>query len=307
MLLQRLAILGSFATLLASGGCNAVLGIEEAYDRNASSSVNHAQLLPTGTCAKPHGNCTSCFDDSNAFASCLASHDCRKALDEYRQCLGSACHQAGCLDALKAGAGRMVADWVKTEGCTDCVDGSPLADMCDLYCACMEQAMPKTAGTNAEGKTCESFNGSELPWLPAGNPAGDRAACKAACKEIDPASIHCRWSHCELANGGELANHCRHSISDSFCPRRSQATRLAPIAAWEAGVAMPIETAAAAAAPSASARTFSSFPAAEVVLSRRFERLGARIDRQEELDQVAALLVAHRLARAGAVESAAHV
>jgi hypothetical protein len=218
MSIQRIAIAGLLVSAFASGACNAVLGIEEAHDRDASSSVNHTQLLPTATCARPHGNCATCFDGSNAYATCLASHDCREALDDYRQCLGSSCHNDGCLDTLQAGAGRMVADWVMTESCSDCVDSSPLADTCDLYCACMEQVLPDTAGANAVGKTCESFNGSELPWTPAGNPAGDRAACKAACKDLDPGTVHCRWGHCELANSGELANHCRHAVDNSFCP-----------------------------------------------------------------------------------------
>lgn len=220
MLIQRIAIASLFAAALATGGCNAVLGIDEAHDREAGSSGNHTQLLPTATCARPHGNCTTCFNDSKAYVSCLASHDCREALDEYRQCLGSSCHNDGCLEILRGGPGRMVADWVTSESCSDCVDSSPLTDTCDLYCACMEQVLPETAGDNAVGKTCESFDGSELPWMPVGNPAGDLAACKAACKDLDPATVHCRWGHCELANSGELANHCHHAVDDTFCPNK---------------------------------------------------------------------------------------
>jgi hypothetical protein len=214
MLIPRIALASLIATALASGGCNAVLGIDEAHDRNGGTATNHTQLIPTATCATPHGNCAKCFDTSTAYTSCLATHDCRKALDDYRQCLGSSCHQDGCLAALQMGPASTLADWVTTEGCTDCVDSSPLADMCDLYCACMQQDLPPKAGS----KNCETFDGGDLPWMAAGDPSSDRAACKEACSKLDAGSVHCRWSHCELANSGELASHCRHAISSSFCP-----------------------------------------------------------------------------------------
>ncbi|HVY28859.1 MAG TPA: hypothetical protein VHB79_20020 [Polyangiaceae bacterium] len=224
MLSHRVALVSLLAAALASGGCNAVLGIDEAHDRNAGGGSNHSQLIPTATCASPHGNCATCFDGSKSYTDCLANHDCRKALDDYRQCLGFSCHEDGCLDALELNAGRAVADWVTTESCTDCVDNSPLADMCDLYCACMEQVLPASAvGADMQSKTCESFNGSELPWTSTGNASADRVACKTACKALDAGSVHCRWSHCELANSGELASHCRHAVSDTFCPKKTTA------------------------------------------------------------------------------------
>jgi hypothetical protein len=208
------AFAGAFAAV-ALVGCNAVLGIDEAESRDDGDPLHPtSQSIPVAGCDKPGTDCGGCVSGSTAFTNCLSNHDCRKALDEYRACLGSKCSGGACFDALKAGAGKLVADVVQAE-CPMCEGSSPLADMCDLYCACMEQTLPSLAGVPADGKTCETYN-QALDW-----PAADLAACKMACANLartDIASVHCRWGHCELATNGETRGHCLHAIDQSICP-----------------------------------------------------------------------------------------
>jgi hypothetical protein len=216
MMMRHLAIGCLIAWGLASGGCNAALGIEEAHERSSTSSLKN-QSAPLSTCDGPLRSCGACVDSENATAACLGSHDCRKALDDYRQCLGSSCNREGCFTVLKASAGQAVAAVVAAE-CSDCADTSPLATTCDLYCACMEQKLPDTAGSSAAGKSCAVFDGGTLPWTLTGDASTDHLACKAACQKIDLVSLSCRWGHCELAQSGESATHCNHAVSEVNCP-----------------------------------------------------------------------------------------
>jgi hypothetical protein len=136
-------------------------------------------------------------------------------LNDYRKCLGAKCDNAVCLDALATGpAHDLAACALDGLECPACPDVTPLADICELYCACMAQPLPPSAEAMPD-ETCESYNGSSLKdW-----PAGSKEACLTACRGLkDPAAVHCRWSHCELAQGGELALHCMHAIDDVRCP-----------------------------------------------------------------------------------------
>lgn len=207
----RIALACSFVFSLASGGCNAVLGIEEAHDRGSLMS-NVKQAVPSKTCDTPRGECSTCLSGTNAFATCLTSHDCREALNDYRECLGSSCSRAGCLEAMEAGAGKEVAPVIAAE-CPQCEDSSSFAGICDLYCSCMEQTF--TLSTS-----CATFVDTDLPWKLSGDGLTDRLACKAHCMTLDLTSAHCRWSHCELANNGESASHCQHAVSELNCPQK---------------------------------------------------------------------------------------
>src|SRR5260221_2672263 len=176
-LAHALAAVGTL-TLLALGGCNAALGIDEAHLRDDGSSQSTTQVIPNAECDAPHTSCGTCASNSMAFTTCMADHNCRKALNEYRECLGSKCNNAACFDALSKGPAQTVADVVSAE-CPECQGNSPLASMCDLYCACMEQGLP--ASTGLAGLTCESFNGvPPLTWS-----VGDKAGCKDACKNMN--------------------------------------------------------------------------------------------------------------------------
>lgn len=207
---HRLGLSCLFALALGGGGCNAVLGIEEAHDRGSLMSTIK-QAVPLKSCDAPRGECAADLAKGNAFANCLTTHDCRAALNDYRECLGSSCNHAGCLDAMKGGPADSVANWVKVESAT-CVDNSSLAGICDLYCACMEQPLPS-------GSSCAAFDGPDLPWAPlSGDSLANRVACKSHCMTLDLTSAHCRWSHCELANNGESASHCQHAVNEVNCP-----------------------------------------------------------------------------------------
>jgi hypothetical protein len=207
-----LAVAGALAALSLIG-CNAVLGIDEAHSRDSAVSNSKSLVIPAEGCDIPQTECAKCVSGSNALISCMGDHDCRKSLDAYRQCLGSKCENVACFDALSVSAGSAVADVVHAE-CPVCEGTSPLASMCNLYCACMQQTLPTPAGAVADGMTCEAFNdAASLPWA-----AGTLVACTDACKKLDLASLNCRWSHCELANNGETRAHCQHAISEVSCP-----------------------------------------------------------------------------------------
>lgn len=207
-----LALLGC-AAAVASVGCNAVLGIDEAHSRDEGSSSSAVQVIPIPGCDAPTTECATCVSSSKAFQACLGDHDCRKALDVYRACLGSKCAGDNCFEQLQISAGQPVADYVRGE-CSQCEGVTPLVSVCDLYCACMEQVLPPAVeGGVADGMTCETFAGA--PWA-----ADNLAQCKDNCEALaktDLASVNCRWGHCELAAGGELRSHCSHAIDSSIC------------------------------------------------------------------------------------------
>jgi hypothetical protein len=217
-LAQALAVTGGFA-VLALVGCNAVLGIDEAHSRDEGFTSGKGQEVPSDKCNGPQPvACATCITTNcpGARDDCLASHDCREALDTYRKCLGSSCDDASCLAALQAGPARALAGCaLSTTECPECPQATPLVDVCELYCACMQQPMPESAGAPYVGQTCEQYNGTSLKeWA-----AGDREACKTACRGLnDPAAAHCRWTHCELSQSTEKAFHCGHAIGDSRCP-----------------------------------------------------------------------------------------
>jgi hypothetical protein len=221
--LAHLLASAAVSATLALVGCNAVLGIDEATPRDDAGGASKALEVPIDTCDGPQpASCATCIAGSckNSLDSCLKAHDCRQALNDYRKCLGAQCNDDACLAGLQAGPARDLASCAlgATE-CPECPDATPLADVCALYCACMGQATPVTA--EAGGQTCEQYNGSSLKdWT-----AGDGASCLAACRSLkDPAAVHCRWSHCELAQSGELALHCGHAIGDARCPLHVAAT-----------------------------------------------------------------------------------
>ena len=220
---HTLALLGSLSAV-ALIGCNGVLGIDEAHSRDSGSDSGQGLEVPIDACNGPQpAACGSCIAESckNSLDTCLGSHECRMALNEYRRCLGTKCDNSACLVALQAGPAQDLAGCaLDGPECPACPAATPLVDICELYCACMEQPLPQSAGAPA-GDTCEAYNGSSLKdWT-----AGSKQACLTACRGLkDPAAAHCRWSHCELAQGGELALHCTHAIGDSRCPLAVEAS-----------------------------------------------------------------------------------
>jgi hypothetical protein len=211
-----------FATLLALAAalsvvpltsCNAVLGIDEASPRDTDQASN-LLAVPITSCDGPRSDCGTCIEaNCGAFkANCLADHACRKVLNDYRACLGSSCRGSTCFNALQQNAlAAKVASCVSDE-CTSCSGGTTsLVEICELYCGCMQATSPPLVGGTG---TCETYVGSQLTWA-----VGDSAGCVQKCEKLDDiASIHCRWSHCELARDGEIAQHCQHAVDDTRCP-----------------------------------------------------------------------------------------
>jgi len=210
---QYFAFVSSLA-VVALVGCNSVLGIDEAHLSDGASSPSNssnALAIPIVSCQAPASECAACLASASAYTKCVSNQACRKALDRYRACLGDKCNDVGCFDALSATAASEVADYVRTE-CSQCAGQKPLASMCELYCRCMQQQLPGiTADAAPDGATCET----------AAAAPNRGSACITACEMLaatDPASVHCRWSHCELAVGGESRTHCLHAIDSSICP-----------------------------------------------------------------------------------------
>jgi hypothetical protein len=217
-LAQTFALVGAVATVTL-GGCNNVLGIDEAEPRPTVGISSHALEVPIRACNGPQpAACGACIATSckNSRDKCLATNACREALNTYRKCLGAKCNDDSCLADLKAGPAKDLAGCA-LEGveCPACPAVTPLADICDLYCSCMEQPMPDSAGMDAAGQTCEQYDKDLLKdWTP-----GSHESCMAACLNLnDLTSTHCRWSHCELAQSGELGLHCGHAIDPVRCP-----------------------------------------------------------------------------------------
>jgi hypothetical protein len=198
------------ATLLLLGGCNAVLGIDEARPREDGSSQSGRLAVPVKSCNAPRPSCATCATAGDqcgpVLATCLDVRVCREALNQYRGCLGGKCSDDAdgtCFAELEASAASDVAQCIKTE-CATCVGVSPLIDMCDLYCGCMQQ----------ECDTVLQSQGN-LDWV-----AGDAASCREACLLMDDLpSTHCRWTHCEIKNLTTSPQHCTHAVSDANCPR----------------------------------------------------------------------------------------
>ena len=198
---------GAFGLLL--GGCNAVLGIDEARPREGGGPATGRLAVPVKSCNAPLPACGTCATSGDqcgpVVAACLDLQECREAVNQYRACLGSKCSddaEGTCFAELEAGVAGDVAQCIAGE-CGSCVGKSPLVDMCDLYCACMEQE-------------CETVLQSEgkLTWQP-GNPA----SCRQICLTLnDLPSTHCRWTHCEIKKLTGSPRHCGHAVSEQNCP-----------------------------------------------------------------------------------------
>jgi hypothetical protein len=195
---------GALTTILAAG-CNSVLGIEEAHldvSMGGTSSGgtgnpgdNQRQVPPISTCDGPQGTCGSCVQTSCSAerTNALLDNDARKAINEYRKCLGVDCEDPEdlCLEALTASAASQLAGCVQTHCSTDCKN-SPLVSTADLYCACMPDHCPTQV--NGFGTTC--------------------AAAAAAVSLED---LGCRLLHCEFAIPN-FGGHCVHAVGEGFCP-----------------------------------------------------------------------------------------
>lgn len=196
-----LLLAGGIASMLL-GGCNAVLGIEEATLRDEGSTDSGALTIPIASCNEPKQNCGTCAASQCAatYPSCEADRECRDKLDDYRACLGSSCGESGCIAVLK-GVGKSgdLASCVEVE-CPGCVDTSPLASICELYCSCMLS-------------DCSTVSGLNVPWTP----ANEMLSCMAQCNSLGLASAHCRFTHCQLRK--ESAAHCSHAIDEGTCPK----------------------------------------------------------------------------------------
>jgi len=195
-----------------AGGCNAALGIDEAVPRD--TQANLSQEVPVSECNMPSTSCAKCFDDNcgKALGDCLGDQACRKVLNAYRSCLGASCNNTGCLELLQP-VSELLGDCIQTE-CWDCM-GKPIVEMCDLYCACMQDQLPKSS------ETCESYDLSQGQDPPSWS-AGDLATCQVECQKLSLTSASCRWSHCELAVSGEVPTHCRHAVSSLNCPLQQE-------------------------------------------------------------------------------------
>jgi hypothetical protein len=193
---------------LLLGGCNAVLGIEEAHEGGDQEEVSAAPgtrvttpLVPA--CQDPSPTCAACMATDCAKlpkTECLGDQTCRLALNSYRVCLGSACQDSAgdCKQALTTAEGRSRATKMLSgvQGFAECVDGtcqsackdSALVTSCELYCACM----------TANCKVAD-------------------AACVADCTSQKPADVLCRWTHCEMASADPTGDHCNHAKGINFC------------------------------------------------------------------------------------------
>jgi hypothetical protein len=209
----------------ATAACNAVLGIEEAeLDPAALSSggtggmsgsastggsstggtntTNRAPVTdpPAVGCIEPSPACTSCFSTCTGFdrQRCLMNPTCRKALDDYRTCLGDGCTGGeDCREKLSESQDSDVQALVaclSSDACVTACDKSPLATMCELYCACMADNCTSNFATTAD--------------------------CMTACQTHANADItYCRKMHCEFLEypNTSVTEHCEHAMGIGQC------------------------------------------------------------------------------------------
>jgi hypothetical protein len=79
--------------------------------------------------------------------------------------------------------------------CREDCEGSPLATMCELYCACMKD-------------NCSS------------KPIAVDPNCVAACEAgatMDATIAHCRKTHCEFFDDDPIDDHCDHAVGIGRC------------------------------------------------------------------------------------------
>jgi len=203
-------------------GCNAVLGIEEAQldpDRapstgGSSSTPGTASqtILPSGPCTEANPNCGACINTqcSSALAQCLADASCRRALDQYRKCLGEGCDN----DVTICAEESLFIDHAPLANCVmgpclgSCQD-TPLAGTCELLCACMESTCPDQHDPSCI-TTCMNFgvNGSDMAYC-------RFAHCQVAAEQPNPLNVSL---HCPHAAG---MNACLGAVNvDDSCPRQ---------------------------------------------------------------------------------------
>jgi hypothetical protein len=211
-LARTLMVLGAVA-LVATGGCNSVLGIDEAHLNEASSGGSSSNAggstrvtaPPAKNCFEPTKACSDCLatqDCTDAKNACLASASCRAGLNTYRGCLGTQCADPDgkCLADFSALESRLnpgsigLAACVQNTCATEC-KGMPLVNLCELYCSCMA---PNCTG--------------ELAL--AGTPLND---CMTMCAAVTPADTTCRWTHCEIAPAHPNMGHCGHAVGQLVC------------------------------------------------------------------------------------------
>jgi len=199
---------------LAALRCNAVLGIDEAEvdptfvagaratggtagSAGTGNSTNYSGThLPIG-CIEPASGCTDClknagFDES----ACLSDPACRKALDDYRVCLGDACTGSeNCLEELLYPIASELA--ALSDECRTVCGEKPLYTQCELYCACMDHNCAGTLGATGDACVTQCM-------------AGDAR---------DPGIAYCRKSHCEFAglSGIDTVSHCEHARGINAC------------------------------------------------------------------------------------------
>lgn len=215
---------GGAVLAFALGGCNAVMGIDEAELRTdeagggTSGAAGSAMFSPESrastqlsvNCAQPTAACATCMAGSDCEsdrARCLESTECRNALNQYRICLGTQCLDAGsqCLQRFQAFENTLFPGRLGFAGCVaaqcaaECAH-VPLATPCELYCSCMNPG-------------CAAELAQELPPTKA-----ITAECMAQC-ESDPAPdlINCRWTHCERSFERPNEGHCLHALGQGNC------------------------------------------------------------------------------------------
>ena len=198
------------------GGCNAVLGIEEAQLREGEGSGGSASGGPSDSpnatpqleiaCTAPDTACTACLAKNciDEKVRCLADSSCRFGLKSFRVCLGSQCSDTSgtCLNKLTTLEDSLypgdltLAACASIECSAECAN-MPLVGPCDLYCGCMA---PVCAGELAAQP--HSALGAE---------------CMTECEKQTPGDINCRWTHCEVAIDRPDEGHCGHAIGQANC------------------------------------------------------------------------------------------
>jgi hypothetical protein len=186
------------------GGCNEILDIQQAQlvASTSSAGAGAGTIGDADTCTVPNAACSACMSahcSPSDQSQCTADPACRKASDHYARCLGPECkaNETECFEPLFAGDAPVPICVI--QNCKNDCAAVPVYSACELYCGCML--------TDCLGKF-DTFS-----------------QCIAACNVLDPETVNCRRTHCEIAPFDDSLPHCDHAMGLLTCLAADKPTR----------------------------------------------------------------------------------
>ena len=197
--------------------CNMVFGIDEAEltesdaasagsgGSGGGSSGSGGASASGGTgggaeagllCESTEELCWDCTSSQccTAYEACATDATCMSALASYNDCLeANPADGTGCAEASSVTSNRFfsLSQCVFLDQCIDECKNYPLGNLCEPYCACMDD-------------TCS-------------DKIVDKDTCLEQCAQLTLEQIRCRSRHCTFAEN-DPGTHCPHAAGEAVCP-----------------------------------------------------------------------------------------